>query len=513
MGTGLRQRQQRPPKQDHRTIELRQFKGVNLTDSRVAIGDEEFSWLENAMTIGNGAIQILNGPGASIAAFAQGVARLYGRTLNGSPIFIVVGADGSLSQLTVGGVTTVIAPAGTVGGNPVIAVWRGTTILILDATRGYMSWDGALFTVIDATRVGTALAVFQGRAVIVNGRTIALTSPNTFNDFNPANGATSTILTDEAFAGNINEAVSALEQLWLVGDGAVEALANIVTTTGPTVTTFSITNIVTNLGSNAQHSVIGYFRALAFLAPFGAYALSGVTPQKISEKLDGLFPNLTIDGTVSAAVAVVQNLLCLIFNVTYTGQQAQAGPGPRPLQLVFTGGKWCFAAQGPVTWITDILVHGVAQAWATDGTHVFQLFGAPESQAVTYKIQWKLSPFGRSTQMKQVLKTGLEFQASATVAPRMLIENETSDQETAGLQTTVDITWVNNLGQPVQFVNTSGQLVTWAAEGMVLSRQVSEMWGRYVGWSLVGTDAPYLVQCVQLQLKDGLDWATPGTAS
>src|SRR3989442_792546 len=386
------QGQQRPPKQ--RTVELRQFKGVNRTDSRVAIGDDEFSWLENAMTIGNGAIQILNGPGASIATFAQGVVKIEGRTLNGSPVFIVVGANGSLEQLTPGGVRTIISGAGSVTSRVSFALWRGTTILILDPTTGYMSWDGTTFTIIDATRVGTDIAVFQGRAILINGRVINLTSPNTFSDFNPANGATSTILTDEAFPGNINRAISALEQLWLVGDGAVEALANIVTTTGPTVTTFSITNIVTNLGSNAQHSVIGYFRALAFLAPFGAYALSGVTPQKISEKLDNLFPDLRVDSTVSAAVAVVQNLLCLIFNVTYTGQEAQAGPGPRPLQILFTGGKWCFASQGNVTWITDVLVNGVAQAWGTDGTHVFQLFGAPDSQNVTYKIQWKLSPFG-----------------------------------------------------------------------------------------------------------------------
>lgn len=510
MARGGGQPAPKPPKQ--RTIQLRQFKGVNLTDSRVAIGNDEFAWLENAMTIGNGAIQLLNASGPSIATIAPGIARLFGRTLSGMPIFIVVGSDGSLTQLTPGGVLAIIAPAGTVGPAPVIAVWRGTTILILDAVTGFHSWDGAAYVLIDATRVGTALAVFQGRAVIVNGRTITLSSPNTFNDFNPANGATTTILTDEAFPGNITAAVSALEQCWLIGDGAVEALANIVTTTGPTVTTFSLTNIVSNLGSNARESVIGYFRALAFLAPFGAYALSGVTPQKISEKLDGLFPFLTVGASVSSAVAVVQNLLCLIFNVTYTGQDAQAGAGPRPLQLVFTGGKWCFASQGGAVWITDILINGVAQAWATDGSHVYRMFGAPDSQDVTYKIQWKLSDFGLATTMKACMKTGLEFQSAYSVAPRMTIDNETSAQEVQNLQTTVDVTWVNTLGQPVQFVNTSGQAVTWAAQGMVLSRQSSAMAGRYLGWTITGTHPIMRIQAVQMEIVETRTWATPGTA-
>ena len=127
--------------------------------------------------------------------------------------------------------------AGAVTANVHFALWQGTTILILDPVTGYASWDGNAYVVIDATRIGTAIAVFQGRAVLINGRTITLSSPNSFADFNPANGATSTILSDEAFPGDIRAAVSALEQLWLIGDGAVEALANIVTTTGPTVTT------------------------------------------------------------------------------------------------------------------------------------------------------------------------------------------------------------------------------------------------------------------------------------
>ena len=37
-----------------RSVQYTKWKGVNVTDARTALGDDEFSWLENAMTIGNG---------------------------------------------------------------------------------------------------------------------------------------------------------------------------------------------------------------------------------------------------------------------------------------------------------------------------------------------------------------------------------------------------------------------------------------------------------------------------
>jgi len=183
---------------------------VNLTDSRVAIKDSEAAWLENVMPVGNGALQILPGPGPSIATLVQGIRSLWGFTLNNAPVFIAVGNDGSLTQVTPGGVQTVIAGAGTLGGDAHVTIWRGTTILILDPVTGYFSWDGAAFTVISATQLGTAIAIFQGRAWLINGRLVTFTAPNTYNDFAAGNGAGSTILTDEAFPGNIVAAVSAL---------------------------------------------------------------------------------------------------------------------------------------------------------------------------------------------------------------------------------------------------------------------------------------------------------------
>lgn len=513
MAVGQR-RQPKPPK--GRTIPLKDFTGgVNLTDSRTAIKDNECSWLENVMPIGQGALQLFNGPGAAIHTDALGISSVWGVTLSGSPYLIVVGTNGSLTQVTPGGVATVIAGAGAVSGQAGLVhftVWQGTTLLILDPNTGYASWDGMTYTVIDTTQTGTAIAVFQGRAWLISGRRINFTAPLSFSNFAVGDGAGTTIISDEAFPGNINAAVSAFEQLWLVGDGAVEIISNVVSVgTSPSViTTFSITSVVSNLGSNAQHSVIGYLRGLFFLSPFGAYGLSGVTPQKITEKLDGLFPDLTISHSqVSSAVAIVENILCLIYRVQYNGQQSIQGPGP--LLMIFANGRWFFSSQGDAMWITSLLVNGVPTAWATDGMTVYQMFAAADATPIAYKAQWKLSDFGQATTGKRTAKTGFEFEAAYSVAPSMVLENETTDTEAQGLETTVPIQFVNNAGEPLDFVNNSGEALTFVAQGRVLSRQSSYFYGSYIGWTVSGTDPKYRIQAIQLEIEEGPKWVTPAT--
>ncbi len=510
-GGPARTRTPRPPKA--KTYQYRKFRGVNLTDARVAIDDDEFAWLENAMTIGNGAIQILNAVGASVATIAAGIASLWGFTLSGNPVMITINTDGSISQVMPGGVVTAVAGAGSVTTACVVSIWQASPILFLDPTKGYAKWDGTTYTVIDATKTGQALAVFEGRAWLAKNRTITYTAPTTFDDFVAGDGSGSVVISDDAFQGNIVELASALEQLWIIGQSAIEALANVQATgVAPNVvTTFSITNVVTNLGTNAPFSVIGYFRALAFLAPFGVHALSGVTPQKLSDKLDGLIPDVTITSTtVSSAVAIVQNLLCLLIRVTYTGTKAQAGAGPLALLLGFTQGKWFFAVQGTATiWITSLIsAAGVPQAWGTDGSTIYQLFGAASTAAVTHKVQSKLYDFGLATTAKALTKMGLEYQAANAITPTLTVDSEYTSTTVAITQGTT-LTLLNSSGATLQLQNSVLAHLSLVTQGFVLSRNDAPLTGRYLGWTIAGTTAPYRIQAVQMEVTPTREWSVP----
>jgi hypothetical protein len=486
-------------------------KGVNRTDARTAIDDDELFHLENAITIGKGAIQILNGPGTSVATYPVAVVAngCFGMTLNGVAVNLTVHSDGSLRQTTVpGGVITLIAAAGTESTSArIFGPWQGTTALIVDPTFGYFSWNGTNFVVIDATKTATGGAVFEGRAFIFTSRTTQITAPNTYNDFTAANGATSFVLTDEAFPGNIIDIHSALEQLWFTGQGAIDAVSN-VTSTGvapAVVTTFSVTNIVTSLGSNAPSSVIGYFRALALLAPFGAYALSGVTPQKLSDKLDGLFPKLTLTGDVPAAIAVVQNLLCLLFLVTYTDNDFAAGNGPQQILIGFTQGKWFFGAQGALTAITTVIVGGVAQCWGTTGTDCVRVFGASDATAVTYKVVSKLYDGGSVVSRKSIYKLGVEIQASAAVNPMITADTELTSSSVT-LSFSNELTLINNALAPLTLLNSLNQPLTLVGQGLVLTRGDASLSGFYFGWTISGTDVPFRIGSVAMQYFQGKPW-------
>lgn len=497
-----------PPKPrqlpEAKSVQWREWKGLNVTDARTAIKDDETSWQENAIVIGSGAIQILNGPGAAIATVANGITS-WGMTLNGLAITLVIGSDGSITQVTIpGGVKTAVAPAGTVSSSArVFGPWQGTTALIIDPTFGYMSWDGTSFVVIDAARIGVTAAVFEGRVWISRNRTTVYTAPLSYNDFTAANGGGSFVLTDEAFPGNIIDLHSALEQLWITGQGAIDAVSNVVASgVAPSVvTTFSVTNIVGDLGTNSAASIRGYLRSLGLNTAFGVYALSGVTPQKISEKLDGLYPDITI-GNSPAAVAVVQSLLCLMFLVTYNGTKAQAGAGPTPMLIVFSQGKWCMAAQGTtLIWITTVSVSGVAQCWGLNTAGgVFQLFGASNATAVAYKVQSKLFDFGSIPLWKRLLKAGFEVQASNAINPTFTVDSE-ANSRTVAITFQNIVNWINASGGLVQFQNSLGQNVFFYAIGLAISWRDAPLAGHYLGWTIAGNDPPYRIGAVFMQYQ------------
>ena len=519
LGRGKRQWPDAPQEKPPKTFQFRNFdQGVDLTNARVDIDDKALSWCENVVPVGKGALQLIPHQGATLATIAAGVSRQFGFNLNiagvSTPVIITINNDGSATQINRNtGATTAVCGAGGVDTDSDAALWQNTPVLFAGRTTGYKSWDGTSFAVIDASKTAIGIAVFEGRVWLASpaSRTVTFTAPNTNNDFTAGNGAGSFIITDDAFPGNITHMLSSLEQLWIAGAGAIEAVANVVATGsgGSVITTFSITNIVTGLGSSATNSMIGYFRALTFFAPFGAYALSGVTPQKLSDKLDGMIPALTL-GNAPAALAVVQSLPVLCFLVTYTQSLAPSLPRPASgsadatkLVLCFTQGKWFFASQGSLTWITTLVNDsGVLEAWGTDGSAVYQLFGDSGTTAVAYKVQTRLFDFGLSTVQKSVTTLGFEYQSSNPVTPTITVDNEITSQ-TAGISFGNALVFINDAGSQLTWFNNALATVTWVAQGMVLSTTGNiGISGYYIGVTISGTDKPYRIQAVQLTVVD-----------
>ena len=493
------------------TLQVRNFKGINQTDARQAIEDTEFEWLENAMTIGSGAVTILPSRGPIMGGFASPVAQMFGVILQSTPRLIVLCDDGALHAVDApaGGQTQIAAP-GTFQKTARMTVWRDSNLLIIDPVAGYFQWDGISpsVVVIDAGKTGSDVAVFEDRAWLVRAtRTIEYTAPTTFNDFNPANGAGSFIITDSVFQGRIVRILSALEQLWIVGANAIDAISNVQTASG--ITTFSVTNLVSNVGTIYPSSITSFFRTFVFATTYGVYAIVGATPQKLSDKLDRIWPRFGVTvpsiPDIPAAVCTINEVFTWIALVGYN-DPASVPAGIRSLMICFAQGRWFFASTGNIRWLTSVLVDGTplmfgAETTSIGGSDIFQLFSPTSVENADYLIRTKLYDFGLATQMKELLRVGFEFESEAAFFPQVFVESENRIVEVPFLSSNI-LVFVG-VG-PISFIGSGP--ITWISGGTLIPRRSVSMIGNYFGLTLTGSDRPWRLSAFQMQVKGAGDW-------
>jgi len=415
------------------TSTSRGWKGLNLSDDRLSIDDDEVAWLENGMWLGR-AIQSVplygGGAGNSLNATSTvkssyGCELTYGANTIPHPVLIVVFEDGSAWQRDLFNdvpVDTQIGPAGTFSASPNrtdIKIWRDGPVLFIDEAKGYLKWDGVTRSTIDATKRGPNLAVFESHVWLNTApRTLTYSAPNTFDDFTAGNGAGSFKITDEAFGGQIQGMLSTVEQLWLLSQSAVDALGNVATAAG--VTTFTVTNALTSLGTIYPTSLIGYFRSLAFATGYSIHALLGVTPQKLSAKLDRLFPLLSpaITFGPKSGIQELNGAVVLVFLSTFT----PPGATGRTELLCFQEGRW-FLARTPdlggnrVLDLVTLTIHNAPEVYGIDaGGFCYRIFArSTDAQTGTMTVSSKLFELGNPVEGHQTIRVGLDLSSpSAT---------------------------------------------------------------------------------------------------
>jgi hypothetical protein len=78
------------------------FKGVNVTNNRTAIGEGEFAWLENTQPIGFGNIRIINAP-SNVAGitFANTVSYMASANIQNTEFLFAFQEDGSAQYVNI----------------------------------------------------------------------------------------------------------------------------------------------------------------------------------------------------------------------------------------------------------------------------------------------------------------------------------------------------------------------------------------------------------------------------
>ena len=440
-------------------------------------------------------------------------------------------------NLTTTGIYTVSAGTSTIactGGHGTGAtfdpLWGIYAVTVTNRGTGYLSTDVLVLTASGAgagtaavltvnlaiNSVGTSIATYAGRVWIGNNRTIVYSAPNTYNDFNPADLAGSFIMTDDTMRSSIIRLFSANAFLYVIGSNSINVISNVTvtapvyTSTGtvitPSITVFSNSNITVETGTEMYDSVVPTGRTINLAVDYGFVGITGATPTKFSDELDGVFPLFDFTQAVSGGIATIFNIKCLCYLVKYNDP---ATGTVRQLLCVHFSKKWYFSSQvAAMTFIATASPDpDLPNLWATNGLNLYKLFSNTTNN-LAQTIVTKLWDMGSPLITKSALKVGLETKSptvSATLSVNVDTENSTQNYALTGSNS---IAWKNNTGATISWTNNASAPIVWTAAGYLMNQQNVENVGNYLGLTTTSNNQGITYIGFHLQYEARTPWTT-----
>ena len=436
-------------------------------------------------------VTISGGGGSGATAIAGIVTFAYGTV---SAVVVSGGTGYTNSANTVvsfsgGGGTGAAGTAVLHGGQIALVVMTNpgagyTNVANLVVTVAGGGGTGAVLKGIVQSDLNVGITAFSGRVFIVAGRTVYYSAAGSYTDFTSVS-AGSFLMTDSTLHGNIQAVLSANNFMYLFGDDSINVFSDVRVDATTGVTLFTNTNISASVGSLRKNAIFPYFRSILFMNDYGIYALVGSTTSKISDALDGMFPNIDFTAPIYAGQVLLNNILCAVFNFRYFDSQFTGGY--RYLQAVFFEKKWFLASQdNPIAYIVSIPDSGRIDGYGVGGASLYELYDSPTDN-VTSRVQTALMDMGDPIRTKQALKFAIEATAS-NIAPVSLSATIDSERGTsAAYFLSSIISWVNNNLQTVAWENNSLATIGFGTVGFELYKTDAQQYGKYLGITVTST--------------------------
>jgi hypothetical protein len=387
--------------------------------------------------------------------------------------------------------------------NPGLSYYNSSNITVTISTDGGANCVAATANAVATVDTNCGIAAFSGRVWVAQGRTIyysAAAAPFDFASVSSGN----IVLQDSTLHGNITQIIPANSFLYIFGDDSINVISDVrVTSTGTTL--FTNTNVSASVGSKRPYAIFPYFRTIMFMNDFGVYALVGSTTSKVSEALDGVFQSIDFTRPVYGGQALLNNILCAVFNFYYTGGQG-VNTYSRYIQAVFFDKKWFFTSQGDnIAQITTVPLSGRIQTFGfnTSDQTVYQLYSNQTANTAAY-VQTALMPMGDAIRTKQALKfaveaTGLKYGSNLTVT----VDSEYGSSSPYSLSYS-PYYWQNDYGSNVSWINTSLNVVLWTGTAgsfspYYLYKSDAQQYGKYLGLTLTSTAPSYVVNTFEFE--------------
>jgi hypothetical protein len=332
----------------------------------------------------------------------------------------------------------------------------------------------------------SGIQTFSGRTWVSQGRTVSYSAAGSYSDFTSVSAGALT-LTDSTLHSNIVQLLSANNFLYIFGEDSINVFSDVrVTNVGTTI--FTNTNVSASVGTRLPYGLFPYFRSVLFMNEYGMYALVGSTTSKISDPLDGVFPNIDFTtAIITAGQVLLNNILCAAFNIRYNDNGTY-----RYVQAVFFDKKWFFTNQNTATkLITSIQTGGKINLYGTTGTDLLYLYSDSVS-TVPSLIETALMPMTDPIRTKQALKIGIEATISGGGILLTTVDSETSASPVYELGNYVN--WINNFGNPISWLNNSSAIILWiGGQGFVLYKTDAQQWGKYLGMTVTSNSSAMVI--------------------
>ena len=356
--------------------------------------------------------------------------------------------------------------------------------------------NGAVLQAIVSSEPNVGIASFSGRVWIASGRTVYYSAAGSYSDFTSVS-AGSVTLTDSTLHGNIIQLLTANNFLYIFGDNSINVFSDVrVTTAGTTL--FTNTNVSASVGSKRKNAIYPYFRSVLFMNDYGVYALVGSTTSKLSDALDGIFPNIDFANPVYAGQVLLNNILCAVFNFRYN--DTTFTNSYRYIQAVFFEKKWFISSQGNnIKYVTSVPEEGQIVMYGTSGNDLYRLY-ADATNSITSRVRTALLPLTDPIRTKQALKFGIEATLSQGAALDVTVDSEVGSSPTYVLGNF--ITWYNTSNTTIPWTNSSSTVISWIGgygTGYQLYKSDAQQWGKYLGLTMTSNSAGFVVNTFELE--------------
>ena len=405
-------------------------------------------------------------------------------------------------------IVTILGGGGTgATGTPIVSGNAVTQVIMTNNGTGYTNsanitatvsgggGSGAVLTALINTQKNVAIESFSGRVWIAQGRTIYYSAAGSYSDFTSVS-AGSVTLTDSTLHGNIQQLLSANNFLYIFGDDSINVFSDVrVTTSGTTL--FTNTNVSASVGTKLAYAIFPYFRSVLFMNNYGVYALVGSTTSKISDSLDGMFPNIDFaTEETTAGQVLLNNILCAAFNFRY--YDAEFTKSYRYIQAVFFEKKWFITSQGDdMLYVVSVPVSGIINMYGVRNDRLYRLYQDSQS-AITSRIQTALNPMGDPIRTKQALKFAIEATVTSGVEINVTVDSESGASPVYTLGNY--ITWYNTSNTTIPWINNSSTVISWVGgTGYELYKSDAQQWGKYLGLTQTSNSAGFVVNTFEFE--------------